>query len=475
MPDNRHTKVLKLHILKPAGDMSWKELSTLLRDARYRVFRLANLAASEAYLAFHKYRQGDTEYRAPTPGKLNRRLRKMLDEETQARESNGTGSERFSKEGALPATVVDALSQYKLRALLSRSKWSEVARGQSALPTFRLTMPIPIRCDKPEHKRLQKAENGDVEIDLMTCLKPYPRVVIATARNSLSGGQRAILDRLIENPENKMEGYRQRCFEVKQDVRNKKWYLLVTYDFPASEKALSEEKVVGIDLGFSCPLYAAINNGHARLGRRQFAALSHRIRTLQRQVINRRRAIQRGGNQVTGYISARSGHGRKRKLSPIEGLQGRIDRAYTTLNHQLSASVIKFALNHGAGIIQMEDLSGLSNALTGSFLGERWRYEELQRFIEYKADENGLAVKKIDPRYTSRRCSECGFIHAEFDRAARDKDGAKGRSARFICPQCEHQADADYNAARNIATLDIETIIADTAKDQGLKEKKQDL
>ena len=45
----RITKVLKLEILKPAGEMKWAQLAKLLRDARYRVFRLANLAVSEAY------------------------------------------------------------------------------------------------------------------------------------------------------------------------------------------------------------------------------------------------------------------------------------------------------------------------------------------------------------------------------------------------------------------------------------------
>ena len=48
----RITKVLKLEILKPAGEMKWAQLVKLLRDARYRVFRLANLAVSEAYPTF---------------------------------------------------------------------------------------------------------------------------------------------------------------------------------------------------------------------------------------------------------------------------------------------------------------------------------------------------------------------------------------------------------------------------------------
>jgi hypothetical protein len=58
MPDKENTthKVLKLRIIKPADGMSWEELGKMLRDVRYRVFRLANLAVSEAYLNFHMFR-----------------------------------------------------------------------------------------------------------------------------------------------------------------------------------------------------------------------------------------------------------------------------------------------------------------------------------------------------------------------------------------------------------------------------------
>ena len=49
-------KVAKFRILKPAGEMTWDELGRMLRDVRYRVYRLANLAVSEAYLSFHLWR-----------------------------------------------------------------------------------------------------------------------------------------------------------------------------------------------------------------------------------------------------------------------------------------------------------------------------------------------------------------------------------------------------------------------------------
>jgi IS605 OrfB family transposase len=457
-------KVAKLRILKPAGDMNWPELGEMLRTVRYRVFRLANLAVSEAYLNFHAFRSGKSkEFKRETYGTLSRRLREMLIQEEVKQEDLN----RYSSTGAVPDTVGGALAQYKIRGITSPSKWRQVVRGQVALPTFRADMAIPIRCDKQHQRRLERTESGEVELDLMICKKPYPRVVLGT--RNLSGSQQAILERLLDNAENSEDGYRQRLFEVKQDRQTKKWWLYVTYDFESSPGTKPHpDVVVGVDLGVSVPMYVAISNGHARLGRRQFQALGNRIRALQNQVDARRRSIQRGGRLNISHSSARTGHGRRRKLQPTEKLMSRIDKAYSTLNHQLSASVVDFAKNHGAGTIQIENLDGLREQLTGTFIGARWRYHQLQEFLEYKAAEVGITIRQINPRYTSRRCSECGYIHAGFDRAYRDAHRSEAAVAKFVCPQCGYDADPDYNAARNIATVDIEDRIRLQCESQGL-------
>lgn len=461
---NTMFKVLRLEVLKPAGDTTWKELGEILKTTRYRVYRLANLAVSEAYLGFHLFRTGQADsFRTETIGNLSRRLREMLLDEGVSKDDLDSSSVT----GALPDTVVSALYQYKIRAVTALSKWREVVRGKSSLPTFRANMAIPIRCDKPQQRRLEKTEKGDVELELMVRRRPYPRIVLKTGK--LNAGQRSILERLLENKESSKKGYRQRYFEIKQDWQTGQWWLNIAYEFPIAEKqGLDPNVVVGVDLGVSVPLYAAINNGHARLGRRHFQALGNRIRSLQNQVMARRRAIQKGGRVNLAHGTARSGHGVKRKLRATEKLQARIDHAYTTLNHQLSAAVIDFAENHGAKAIQIEDLSGLKEHLTGTYLGMRWRYHQLQQFLEYKAQEKGMTLTKVNPRYTSRRCSQCGFIHKDFDRAYRDTHRADGKVVKFVCPECEYESDPDYNAARNIGTLDIESKISVQCKAQGL-------
>jgi putative transposase len=50
-------------------------------------------------------------------------------------------------------------------------------------------------------------------------------------------------------------------------------------------------------------------------------------------------------------------------------------------------------------------------------------------------------VRRVDPRHTSQRCSECGHVAAE----------SRESQARFCCVACGFACNADLNAARNIA------------------------
>jgi|WetSurMetagenome_2_1015567.scaffolds.fasta_scaffold18643_6 IS605 OrfB family transposase len=482
MPEKQF-KVLRLKIIKPVS-MDWDALGKVLRDTRYRVFRLANLAASEAYLAFHLFRTGriDAIPRA-TISELNKRLRHMLTEDARARagkppknsartfkEPTAAETEAlmntFSKTGALPDTVAGALYMYRIRGLTSGEKWKQVVTGNASLPTFRNTMAVPIRADKTHQRRLERLGNGDVVLDLMLRNKPYPRVLVGT--RGIGEGAEAVVERLLANQSQAEAGYRQRYFEVREDASHT-WWLFVCYTLPApAPLKLDVSRIVGVDVGFTCPVYAAIGHGHARLGYKAFSALAARVKALKLHTLRTRREVQRGGNVAVSAESARSGRGIKRKLQPIEKLEGRIDDAYTTLNHQMAAAVVKFAIDNGAGMIQVEDLGGLRDKLSGTFLGQMWRYYQLHTFIQYKAEEHGIKFRKVSPQYTSRRCSLCGRIDAAFTRKARDEKAGDGYAARFECPTCQFKADADYNAARNLAVDGIEGIIRKQCNEQGI-------
>jgi len=60
--------------------------------------------------------------------------------------------------------------------------------------------------------------------------------------------------------------------------------------------------------------------------------------------------------------------------------------------------------------------------------------------VEYKVRRNLGFVVKVDPAYTSQRCSECSYT-AEENRKTQ---------AKFICQDCGFSCNADHNAAMNI-------------------------
>ncbi len=124
----------------------------------------------------------------------------------------------------------------------------------------------------------------------------------------------------------------------------------------------------------------------------------------------------------------------KRKLCKLSGRERRFQR---DINHQIANWIVSKPCN----VIALEDLTYIRNGKRNKKLG-KWSFAGLRSIIEYKATAIGKRVVVIDPRYTSRTCSRCGF---------QKKENRNGRT--FKCKSCGFQINADLNASRNIATF----------------------
>ncbi|MFA5025083.1 MAG: transposase [Candidatus Shapirobacteria bacterium] len=78
---------------------------------------------------------------------------------------------------------------------------------------------------------------------------------------------------------------------------------------------------------------------------------------------------------------------------------------------------------------------------------QRWSYPKTIAKLESLGQTNGILVSKVNPAYTSQRCSVCGHIN---------KGNRKG--LEFLCLECGNKSNADYNAARNIANLGVHSL-----------------
>ncbi|MHC0433678.1 zinc ribbon domain-containing protein [Streptomyces sp. O3] len=95
--------------------------------------------------------------------------------------------------------------------------------------------------------------------------------------------------------------------------------------------------------------------------------------------------------------------------------------------------------------IGLEDLTGIRQRVTAR-KDQRarlssWAFAQLGSFVEYKARRAGVPVVHVDPRNTSRQCSECWHTHRS----------NRIDQARFVCKSCGITLHADHNGSRNIA------------------------
>ena len=131
----------------------------------------------------------------------------------------------------------------------------------------------------------------------------------------------------------------------------------------------------------------------------------------------------------------------KRHLRKLSGKEARFAR---DTNHVVSKAIVATAKGTCRGIA-IEDLSGIRDRITvkrSQRAGlHSWSFFQLRQFLQYKSALAGVPIVAIDPRNTSRECSECGHI-AKANRKTQDK---------FCCLLCGHTDNADKNAARVIS------------------------
>jgi len=173
--------------------------------------------------------------------------------------------------------------------------------------------------------------------------------------------------------------------------------------------------VLGVDLGIE---NLAVTSTACFFSGRE---LTHRLREFERV---------RAGLQQTG---TRSAH---RTLAQTEG---RELQYICDVLHRASNVIIDEALRYECEIIAFEDLTDIRER-TGASWGHKWAFRTLYEQVEYKAESVGIAVKQVGSAYTSQRCSECGFT----------ADENRKRRTDFECVKCGSEANADYNAAKNI-------------------------
>jgi IS605 OrfB family transposase len=213
-------------------------------------------------------------------------------------------------------------------------------------------------------------------------------------------------------------------------------YLCLCVELP-DEKEFTPQGKLGVDLGI---VNIATTSDGVSFSGEDVDKTRININTL-------RKALQKKGSDSA-----------KRHLKKLSGRERRFKR---TTNHTIAKKIVQVAKDTQRSI-SLENLKGF-RATVRKEQRERfgkWAFDELGRFISYKARIAGVPVSFVNPRNTSRACSQCG--HTE-------KSNRKSQS-EFVCKSCGFTIHADLNGARNIASRGSvnNPIVASTLEPQGV-------
>lgn len=152
-------------------------------------------------------------------------------------------------------------------------------------------------------------------------------------------------------------------------------------------------------------------------------------------------AVRHRNQKLRSKLQKKGTHQAKRLLKKLSGRESRFSKH---TNHVISKRIVATAKDTGRGIA-LEDLSGIADRVTvrksQRATLHSWAFYDLRFKIEYKARRAGVPVEVVDPRNTSRTCSECNHV---------DKKNRKTQSS-FKCVSCGHSGPADTIAAVNIS------------------------
>ncbi len=159
------------------------------------------------------------------------------------------------------------------------------------------------------------------------------------------------------------------------------------------------------------------------------------------KVKNRRTAKTRARLQ-SKHATRKAQHKDTRSVRRVMKRLGRTQRNRTrTFAQQTAKQLVQWAPQNA--VLVFEDLhmpQPQKGKIRGRALRRRlslWQRGLIRECAVSKAQEHGMVIAKVDPRYTSKNCSRCGLR------------GVRKRHC-FTCPHCGHMAHADINAAYNI-------------------------
>ncbi|MBL7147326.1 MAG: transposase [Nanoarchaeota archaeon] len=225
-----------------------------------------------------------------------------------------------------------------------------------------------------------------------------------------------------------------------------KWYATIITD--AVVKTKCGDEVIGIDLGINN--YLVDNNNHKIENPKTLNKYLKELRVKQKNLSRKKK----GSNN------------RKKARKQVAKLYDRITNTRRDFLHKLTTKLVR-----SCRIIVREDLDIKQMSQQKYFnacnmLDCSWG--EFSNLLNYKAENAGCLVIKVNPKNTTKMCSQCGNLQEMFL-----------YKRTYECANCGFVIDRDYNSAKNILKLGQELSYVENNPsvqlEQGLSMKQEAL
>ncbi len=199
------------------------------------------------------------------------------------------------------------------------------------------------------------------------------------------------------------------------------WYALIVCEMePHTEHAPStcEHPAIGMDVGLKS--FLTDSEGRTLENPRFYRTSAATLRRKQRQICRRKKGSHRRRKAAKSTAQTHLKITRQRRDFHYKAAKHYAERYHVIAVEKLS--ILNMVQNHSLA-------KSIMDASWGAFLD----------ILEEKAERAGHRVVRVNPRFTSQKCYNCGEIVQ------------KSLSVRtHICPFCGYIADRDVNAAQNI-------------------------
>lgn len=209
-----------------------------------------------------------------------------------------------------------------------------------------------------------------------------------------------------------------------------KYYVSLTVDYESQELAKTNE-FVGIDVGKT---HLAIFNDGTKIPSLDLSNLENKLKNWQRKMSRRSELAKSKG------ISLEDSKGYQKAKLMTSKYHEKIKNKRLDYLHKITKAIVE-----NYDIIAIEDIK-VKNLLNKHYTSKsnhktaNQSWYAFRSLLEYKCKMYGKELVIVDPKYTSKTCSCCGYINYNlklYDRV-------------WTCPNCNETHDHDINASINI-------------------------